>query len=48
MVSEERVRGQIKNSLDWISIQNTKSGHMFMKPIGGDTYILYPIYVQNL
>ena len=31
--SEERVRGQIESSLDWVSIQNTNTGQMLMKPI---------------
>ena len=33
VILEERVRGQIKDSLDWVSIQNITTGHMFMKPI---------------
>ena len=31
--SENQVRGQIKKSLDWVLIQNTKTGEMFMKQI---------------
>ena len=30
--SEQRVRGQIKHSCAWVSIQNTNTGCVFMKP----------------
>ena len=43
--SENQVRGQIKKSLDWVLIQNTETGEMFMKQIKSipkvtETYIM--------
>ena len=42
---EDQVQGQIKKSLDWVLIQNTKTGEMFMKKITSipevtETYIM--------
>ena len=33
VVKENRLRGQIKDSLDWVSIQDTSDGFLWMKPI---------------
>ena len=51
VLSEERIRGQIKDSLDWVSIKNTSDGYMWMKPILPQVtpkYIMQPtINFQN-
>jgi hypothetical protein len=31
-ISEKRIRGQIKHSLDWVSIKNTETNYMWMEP----------------
>ena len=30
IATEKRIRGQIKKSLDWVSMKNTKNGYMWM------------------
>ena len=38
ITSEHRIRGQIKDSLDWVSIKNTKNGYIWMKPMAQVTH----------
>jgi len=33
LISENRIRGQVSGSLDWVSIKNTADGFMWVKPI---------------
>ena len=33
LISENRIRGQVSGSLDWVSIKNTANGFMWLEPI---------------
>lgn len=33
LISENRIRGQVSRSLDWVSIKNTANGFMWLEPI---------------
>ena len=33
VASEQRVRGQVKDSHDWVSLKNTNDGFMWMQPM---------------
>ena len=47
--SEQRIRGQIEKSLDWVSIKDSYNEFMWMKPVSEvtKTYNIHPNFFKN-